>query len=255
MIINNKDHYKTLKERLSVIDEYRKNTFIQDVFLEDFTKSFCWSSNAIEGNTLSLEETISFLEFDEVHSGHTFREYSEAKQLYKAIKQYLSLKPQEISLEWIRNINAVIQDDIGEYRTEPVYIGSLIEAIYYPPAFEKIPDLMKEYMVGINDSVDDLVDIIKAAASYHIEFERIHPFKDGNGRTGRIILNQYLINNGLLPISISPKSKYYQGFKEYDKNEGTSIMEHIILKGEIEALDKIDIVLSKIDDKEIDIEL
>lgn len=85
-----------------------------------------------------------------------------------------------------------------------------------------------------------LGDKIKFIAKKHIEFERIHPFTDGNGRTGRIILNQSLINEGLLPIVIEPKSKYRSAFKEYNNNQDTSLMENIIYKGQFESIEKIE---------------
>lgn len=56
-------------------------------FIKDFAYRFCWSSNALEGNTLSLDETICLIDYDEVRSGHTYTEYQEAKNLYKAIKK------------------------------------------------------------------------------------------------------------------------------------------------------------------------
>lgn len=56
-------------------------------FIKDFAYRFCWSSNALEGNTLSLDETICLIDYDEVRSGHTYTEYQEAKNLYKAIKR------------------------------------------------------------------------------------------------------------------------------------------------------------------------
>ena len=59
-----------------------------DSFLDDFEKRFCWSNNALEGNTLSLIETVNLLDYDEVQSGHTYSEYQEAKNVYAAIKKY-----------------------------------------------------------------------------------------------------------------------------------------------------------------------
>lgn len=94
----------------------------------------------------------------------------------------------------------------------------------------------------------------------HIEFERIHPFSDGNGRRDRIILNQSLINEGLLPIVIEPKSKYRSAFKEYNNNQDTSLMENIIYNGQFESIEKIvkiaknkEITLEKSKDEELEI--
>lgn len=71
------------------------------------------------------------------------------------------------------------------------------------------------------------------------ETERIHPFADGNGRTGRMIINQQLINNGLLPVSIQPTGKYREVFRRYDKREDLSEMVYVLLKSELESFDRV----------------
>ena len=89
---------------------------------------------------------------------------------------------------------------------------------------------------------------LEKIALTHIQFERIHPFKDGNGRVGRMILNQQLINNGLLPVTFSAKGKYRQAFRIYDRNKDTSSIVHIIGKAQEEAISRItqlDISLKK----------
>ena len=70
-------------------------------------------------------------------------------------------------------------------------------------------------------------------------FERIHPFQDGNGRTGRILINQQLINNGLPPISIKPTGKYRQAFRRYNNSGDLSQMVYILAKSELESFDRI----------------
>lgn len=69
-----------------------------------------------------------------------------------------------------------------------------------------------------------------------LEIERIHPFQDGNGRVGRIILNQQLINYGLLPLVIEPKGKYRQAFRQFDKNKDISLMVYTLCKEELESI-------------------
>lgn len=238
--IDLKEKQKEIENLLPIIKRKINDHLISEPFYKDFKYSFCWSSNAIEGNTLSLDETISLLEYDEVSAGHSFKEYDEAKRLYLAIEKYLSFEYKDITEDWIKNIaNELIGKGKG-YRKENVYIRTLSEAIYYPPSFDKVEELMEKYVRNIKPlSKLSLGDKIKFIAKKHIEFERIHPFKDGNGRTGRIILNQSLINEGLLPIVIEPKSKYRSAFKEYNKNQDTSLMENIIYKGQFESIEKI----------------
>lgn len=237
-LIDNGNLIKTVEASITEIKDHFDREIIMNPFYDDFKNVFCWSSNAIEGNTLTLDETITFLSYDEVKSGHSFREYEEAKLLNKAINEMLSFSYCKITEEKIKKINMILIGSEG-YRTEPVYIGNQIETVYYPPSYEYVPELMQQFMTDLNFKSSSLEETVKRAALKHIEFERIHPFKDGNGRTGRIILNQILINNGLLPIAIMPKSKYMQSFKRYDKSADASVLENIILKSEYEAIKKV----------------
>ncbi|MEG0693496.1 MAG: Fic family protein [Oscillospiraceae bacterium] len=214
-----------MNEAQKSMDEvaYLKNEkVVWNSFYLGFEYQFCWSSNSLEGNTLSLDETIAVVDFDEVSSGHSFHEYKEAKNLYQAIKN-MQLTGVIITEDWIKRINGIIMGTDGDYRTEDVFIGNAIEAVYYPPHYTNISALMCEYTKQIM-KLNNFHDIVYTVAKKHIDFERIHPFKDGNGRTGRIILNQMLMNYGLLPIAISPKSKYRKAFVVYDKNQDDSIM-------------------------------
>lgn len=259
--IDLKEKQKKIELVLPSIKENLKDNLISEPFYKDFKYSFCWSSNAIEGNTLSLDETISLLEYDEVSSGHTFKEYDEAKRLYSAIEEYLSFENKEITEDFIKDIAKEVTRREKGYRKENVYIGTISEAIYYPPSFDMVEELMADYVSHLKPfNKLNLGDKIKFIAKKHIEFERIHPFTDGNGRTGRIILNQSLINEGLLPIVIEPKSKYRSAFKEYNNNQDTSLMENIIYKGQFESIEKIEqiaknkeISLGKAKDIEIEI--
>ena len=68
-----------IEKKLELVKGVRDKSVIMDPFIKDFSYRFCWSSNALEGNTLSLDETISLIDYDEVRSGHTYTEYQEAK--------------------------------------------------------------------------------------------------------------------------------------------------------------------------------
>ncbi len=102
MIVDHKKILQELEVRMANFDDKQLEELVLEPFLSDFTYRFCWSSNALEGNTLSLEETISLLEYDEVSGGHTFTEYQEAKNLYYAIqKMFLPISKKEITETWI----------------------------------------------------------------------------------------------------------------------------------------------------------
>lgn len=215
---------------------------VMEPFYKDFTYRFCWNSNSIEGNTLSLDETIEVVDFDTVRSGHTYREYTEAKNLYRAIQEFLDVEGTNITEEWVKHVNGKILGEEADYRKKNLYIGTLAEATYYPPAYERVPGLMEEYLANLSfrERTGEIsYEKIKQLAEEHIRFERIHPFRDGNGRTGRMILNQQLLNAGLLPILVTDQSKYRQAFRRYDKGGDVSMMVYLIGKGEQQSLDTI----------------
>lgn len=244
-ILNNEESMKFVDGKRKFIEQVKKDRLIFEPFYKDFTYRFCWNSNAIEGNTLSLDETISLLEYDEVRSGHTYSEYEEAKRLNQAISEMLSERYTEITEEWLVKAVHLITGRYKEYRTDDVYIGTMIEAVYYPPSFSSVPKLMSQFIADIGFVQDSVKDVIEKTAKAHIEFERIHPFHDGNGRTGRLMLNQMLLNGGLLPITFSDQSKYRQAFRRYERNQDLSLLVYLICKGQKEAIKNVEKLCSK----------
>lgn len=245
-VIDNKTSIQEIEKSLVLIKDEIQDPLIWNPFMKDFSLRFCWSSNAIEGNTLNLEETISVIEYDEVRSGHTYTEYQEAKNLYHAIQELLiPFEKKSLTEDWIKKANGLIRGTKGEYRKNSVYIGTIVEAVYYPPAPEKIPELMNTYLKEMQIQKESLTETLEQAARLHIQFEQIHPFQDGNGRVGRMILNQQFINQNLLPITIEPKGKYRQAFRQYEKNGDISLMMHVLCKSELGAIEKIGQLIKK----------
>ena len=116
---------------------------------------------------------------------------------------------------FIKRINETINRNIKDtegYRKVQVFIRG---SEHIPPEPEKIPNLMNYYVYNYNN---DEQDIFSKIARYHIEFEKIHPFEDGNGRTGRLLLNYELLKNNLPPVVISKEDrvKYFEFIKNND---------------------------------------
>lgn len=251
VLLNNESYANDIEKQLDFIKKCATQKIFLDPFMKDFALRFCWSSNAIEGNTLSLSETIALIDYDEVKAGHTYTEYEEAKNLYHAITKFLMpLQKKEITKEWIISANGMIlgmQKNHG-FRETDVYIGSLAEAVYYPPAPEQVPDLMEEFIKKCDSKKmenNSLMDVINEIAKHHIMFERIHPFIDGNGRVGRMILNQELINAGLLPVAIDSVGKYRQAFRRYENHGDYSLLVAQICKAELSSIEKLKILCQK----------
>ena len=249
---DNENRISQIEEEKEEIFKHMENPLISQPFTEDFTKRLSWSTNASEGNTLSLEETIAVIDYDEVRANHTYSEYTDAKNAYYAIrKMLLPFAKTVIDEEWIKKTNGYIRHMQGEYRDTTVYIGNLSEAVYYPPDPQDVPELMRNWLREANIQAQAVKENVESIGASHVRFERIHPFADGNGRTGRMIINQQLINNGLLPISIQPTGKYREAFRRYDRREDLSEMVYVLLKSELESFERVrSLVLKLYNDRE-----
>ena len=129
-LLNNELRINQLENKRKDVEKALQNCIVRDSFLDDFEKRFCWSNNALEGNTLSLIETVNLLDYDEVQSGHTYSEYQEAKNVYAAIKNMLIPMAQvRIDGDWIKKVNGYVMGTSGEYRNHDIYVGNLVEAV------------------------------------------------------------------------------------------------------------------------------
>ena len=248
-LIDNKEVIRQVLREWESIQGCLAQPLVREPFLKDFVYRFCWNSNSIEGNTLSLDETVSLIEYDEVRSGHTYAEYTEAKYLYRAIREMLRLEETEITEEWIKETNGLILGVGGQYRKNNLYIGTLLEAIYYPPDHSEVPGMMGRFVKGIQGTGKKDTDAaltFGGIAEAHVRFEQIHPFRDGNGRTGRMLMNQMLINAGWLPVIMESQSKYRQSFRRYDSAGDISLLVHLICKGELSAIKRVKTLQEKV---------
>lgn len=165
-----------------------------------------WSSNAIEGNTLSISETKVLIEDGLTVSGKPLRDILEASGHAKAYDYMFSLlKNAQITEQDILRLHRLLYcgidlDAAGVYRTEPVMLTG---SSYPVSAPEKVENDMKNLMTWATRERKDYHPIV-FAAELHRRFVFIHPFLDGNGRTARLIMNAALIQSGYLPCVISP---------------------------------------------------
>ena len=181
---------------------------------ESFCTLFAYDSTGIEGNTLTLTET-SFLLFEGiVPKEKSLREVHEVINHKKAFDYILNYQG-EITKEFILElhklvmINTLRQDllsQMGRYRTVQVFIGMSV-----PPKPQDVPDRMT-YLLRWYSSNKNKLHPLVLASQFHAEFEKIHPFVDGNGRVGRLLLNFILHKNKYPMINIPKKNKmkYYE---------------------------------------------
>lgn len=184
---------------------------------EKLMLDWTYHSNAIEGNTLTLRETKVVLEGITV-GGKTLREHFEATNHRDAILYVEEIVAKNESLtEWqIRNIHALVLKSIdnagaGAYRQENVLIAG---ASTPPPDFVHLPAEMSA-MIAWHQQAVNLHPVVRAA-ELHTRFVKIHPFVDGNGRTGRLLLNFDLMKAGYPPAVIRTEDRiaYYDALDE-----------------------------------------
>ena len=177
-----------------------------------------YNSNAIENSTLSLEDTEKILAGGSLARKVNVREVYEAKNLAKLTESILEKNKSRINIKLILSLHKTlltnIDDNIsGRFRIgkEWVRVGNHLGA---NPQF--VPTLIQELVDSYNQN--KISYFLDAVSHFHAEFETIHPFVDGNGRMGRVLINLQLINLGFPPIIIQNKSKhteYYTLFTQY----------------------------------------
>ena len=195
---------------------------------EEFIVEYTYNSNAIEGNTLTLRET------DFVLRGLTIdqkplKDHMEAvghKEAFDFVRELVKDNV-PISESIIKQIHYLVladkKEDRGVYRRVPVRImGAQHEPVQPYLIVPKMEQLLYDFAASTEHIVTKL-------ARFHIEFEGIHPFIDGNGRTGRLLINLELMKAGFPPIDIkfTDRISYYNAFDEYYVKHNLSAMENL----------------------------
>lgn len=195
---------------------------------EEFIIEYTYNSNAIEGNTLTLRET------DFVLRGLTIdkkplKDHMEAIGHKEAFEFVSELVKNNVPLSEgvIKQIHYLVladkKEERGVYRKIPVHImGAQHEPAQPYLIAPKMEQLLRDY-------ADSGEAVISKLAKFHAEFEGIHPFIDGNGRTGRLLVNLELMKAGYPPIDIkfTDRIAYYNAFDEYFVKHNLSAMENL----------------------------
>lgn len=200
-----------------------------------------YNSNAIENSTLTLQETEKILLQMEVSRNVSVREVFEAKNL-ATVTDYIQKKAptEELSKDLILLMHKMLIGNIddgiaGRFRTKGEYVRV---GTHIAPAPEQIELMLEQVLTNYFSDLESFFS--DKIAQFHLDFEAIHPFNDGNGRIGRIIINYQLLRLGFPPVIIRNKEKqnYYQSFRSYDAKKDPSEMEKIITLALIESLHK-----------------
>jgi len=231
--------WKVIDEKKAQLDELRpfpQNTLKS--LQKQMALEWTYHSNAIEGNTLTLKETKVALEGITI-GGKSVQEHLEATNHNEAIQYLYKIiqNKENLNESQIRKIHSLIlkkidQINAGVYRKENVLISG---AKHIPPNYTQVPNEMKKFINRYEKQWKSLHPVERSAL-LHVDFVKIHPFVDGNGRTSRLLQNFELIKEGFPPIIIQKEKKlaYYDSL---DKAHTTGQSEDLI-KLSLECLDQ-----------------
>lgn len=198
-----------------------------------------YNSNAIENSTLTLKETEKILLQMEIERQASVREVFEAKNLAR-VEEHIrnTALDQPLTRDVILKLHAMLITNIddgvaGRFRSPGEYVRV---GMHIAPAPEQIAQRLTDAF-ALFERGDFFVDRI---ARFHLDFEQLHPFNDGNGRVGRLLINYQLARVGLPPVIVRYKERddYYSAFIEFNESQRTKTMEEIVRLAVLESLHK-----------------
>lgn len=199
---------------------------------EQLTIEWIYHSNAIEGSTLTLRETQLILETGLTIGGKSLREHFEVINHKEAIEYVEALVNQDIKPTpfHARQLHALVMakiddENAGRYRTLPVRIGG---SSFEPPEAWLVPQQMEAWGQWLQVEGSALHPVERAAVAHH-RFVAIHPFLDGNGRTGRLLMNLMLMAERYPPTVIltTTRQQYYRVLAEADRGRDQPLVNFV----------------------------
>lgn len=211
-----KELYKKLEKiKNDFQDEWQKYPeSAKEKELQEIAIAFTYNTNAIEGSTITLEEAREIIE-DKISPNKPLKDVRETESHAKVFLEMLKSKEKisnELLLRWHKNIfNETKPDIAGRFRNYLVRVGS-----YIAPDWQEVEKLMGQLIKFVNESKLNPVEL---AAKVHYRFEKIHPFGDGNGRIGRLVMNCILWKNGypMIIIEYQNRKSYYRALQKAEE--------------------------------------
>ncbi len=245
--------YAKLSQKKKKIDELRPLPPALIKNLDDwFRIELTYTSNAIEGNTLTRRETAVIIEKGLTVGGKSLKEHLEATNHIKAlnwVNTFSTKKPRDIGERDILDLQEIIlkgidDDNAGRYRNVRVRISGSTVVM---PSPQKVPDLMTGFIDWL--SIENKMHPVELAGQAHYRLITIHPFVDGNGRTARLLMNLILMMLGYPPALIRKRDRlaYISALEKAQLGGSLEDYNKIIMK----AVDRsLDIYLKALEDKE-----
>lgn len=247
--------WKSYTPLLEQMEEYRKRLStlrpltpaeteaLREVFLVEHT----YNSNAIEGNTLTLQETSLVLQGITIDQ-KPLKDHLEVVGYKEAFEYVENLAKEQnpLTIGNICDIHYLVlshrPEDRGRFRRLPVKIaGALIEPVQPYLIESMLQDLLEDMQTQYAT-----LSVPEQVALFHLRFEGIHPFIDGNGRTGRLLMNLQFIRSGLPPINVkySDRRRYYDAFDDYARSGSVEKMTTLVAEYIVERMAEMTNILS-----------
>ena len=200
-----------------------------------------YHSNAIENSSLTLEDTEDIIEEGRIRRGAKVREIYEAKNLADVIHIVIENPRQKLSLPYILSLHRLLMSGIDDRAAGRFRMGG--EQPIFGQGIGANPDFTSSLVSQLIDQYknDRRRYFLEKIAFFHAEFEDIHPFVDGNGHIGRVLINQQLQALGYPPIIIQSKNKdvdYHELFDNYHRDESLEEFVQLFMYAIIESLHK-----------------
>lgn len=208
--------------------KYEKNNKISGGIYHKLQVKFTYNSNNIEGSKLSEEQTRLIFEtntigLDDANSSLNVDDIIETLNHFQAIDKIIDLYDKDLTEEFIKNLHKMLKSgtsdskkdwfNVGEYKAYPNEVGGYDTTLPEDVAHE-MKKLLDSYEKREAKTIEDIID-------FHYNFEKIHPFQDGNGRVGRLIILKECLKNNIAPFIIGEDLKffYYRGLSNYKKEK------------------------------------
>ena len=188
---------------------------------------FAYNSNYMEGSTITSDETASIYDTGTILTNSdkviVLKDATETKNHFTLFNYMLDTLDENLSEEMIKKFHFILKDgtlteeekkwfNVGEYKNKKNFVGTITTSL--PKDVSKdMKELLKWYEHIKEKKIEDIIE-------FHVRFERIHPFQDGNGRVGRMIMFRECLINDIIPFYIEDRNKefYIRGLKEYQLN-------------------------------------
>lgn len=188
---------------------------------------FAYNTNHIEGSTITPDETASIYETGTILTSSdkviVLKDATEVKNHFTLFKYMLDTIEEKLSEDMIKRFHFILKEGtltdeekewfvVGDYKKKKNFVGNITTSLPSEVA-KDMQNLLDWYEKIDNKRVEDIIE-------FHVRFERIHPFQDGNGRVGRMIMFRECLYNDIMPFYIEDRNKefYIRGIKEYQVN-------------------------------------